>query len=331
MGKRRKRIRGHRQPDQDFGIFLKSVREEVGVSGEMLGEGLVDTGQLSKIESGLRLAGKMLRNRLLGRMGVTPDMYENLLDIEDYAAWEQQQEILRAIDRKDFQEAQQFIKDYEEKELEEDQVKSQFCLMMKAEILKLQGADCAALDSCYETAVRLTVPEVEQLYRREKLLSVLELNTVLEYEFYRKENGASANEFAVKCRYLMRYVEKSLYDELSKAKIYPKIAYYYLRELLRRDDEMGLEDLQEAMWFCGLAVEVLRSTGRTFYLIELLEYKREILTYIIKILAENGRSQEAERYRTTLQESEELEDLLKKLYVEYGIPEYMQDCTYLYW
>ena len=331
MRKHKKRIRGLRQSDQDFAVFLKRMRVKVGVSGEMLGDGILDVSQISKIECGVRPTSKMLRNRLLGRLGVTPDMYENLLDIEDYAVWEQQQEILRAIDRRDFQKAQQLIRGYGGQALEEDSVGRQFCLMMKAEILKLQGADARELGSCYETAVHLTVPEVEQIYEKEKLLSVLEINTVLEYEFYRKENGASAEAFAVKCRYLMRYVEKSLYDELSKAKIYPKIVYYYLRELPSRDDRMALEDLQEALRVCDQAVEMLRDTGRAFYLVELLEYKRKLLGYIIKFLAEDGKEQEAERHQMALQESAELEDLLKKLYAEYGIPEYMQDCTYLYW
>lgn len=331
MRKHKKRIRGLRQSDQDFAVFLKRMREKVGVSGEMLGDGILEASQISKIERGVRPTSKMLRNRLLGRLGVTPDMYENLLDIEDYAVWEQQQELLRAIDRRDFQKAQQLIRGYSGQALQEDPVEHQFCLLMKAEILKLQGADARELDSCYETAVHLTVPEVEQIYEKEKLLSVLEINTVLEYEFYRKENGASAEAFAVKCRYLMKYVEKSLYDELSKAKIYPKIVYYYLRELPSRDDGMALEDLQEALRVCDQAVEMLRDTGRAFYLVELLEYKRELLGHIIRLFIEDGKAPEAERHQMALQESAELEELLKKLYAEYGIPEYMQDDTYLYW
>lgn len=331
MRKHKKRIRGLRQSDQDFAVFLKRMREKVGVSGEMLGDGILDVSQISKIERGVRPTSKMLRNRLLGRLGVTPDMYENLLDIEDYAVWEQQQELLRAIDRRDFQKAQQLIRGYSGQALQEDPVEHQFCLLMKAEILKLQGADARELNSCYEMAVHLTVLEVEQIYEKEKLLSVLEINTVLEYEFYRKENGASAEAFAVKCRYLMKYVEKSLYDELSKAKIYPKIVYYYLRELPSRDDGMALEDLQEALRVCDQAVEVLRDTKRAFYLVELLEYKRELLGHIIRLFIEDGKAPEAERHQMALQESAELEELLKKLYAEYGIPEYMQDDTYLYW
>jgi hypothetical protein len=49
---------------------------------------------------------------------------------------------------------------------------------------------------------------------------------ILEYEFYHRRA-----DFAQKCRDLMAFVEHSVYDELSKVKIYPKIAYYYLQEM----------------------------------------------------------------------------------------------------
>lgn len=330
MKKHRKAKKLSREPDQDFAIFLKSVREQVDVSGDVLGEGVVDQGYLSKIEAGLRPAGKMLRNRLLGRMGVTTDMYENLLDNEDYAVWEWQQKILQAVHRKDFQTAEQLIEGCDIAGLEEEQIRNQFCLMMKAEIMRQQGADNAALGRCYGQAVRLTVPRVEEVYVEDKMLSVLEINTILEYEYYTGGNSA-LGEFAAKCRRLMKYVENPLYDELSKAKIYPKIVYYYLRVLMRRDNGISVEDRQEALRYCDRAIEVLRRTGRAFYLVEILEYRREFLTQVTGSLEGGGRVQEAETYKAVLQESMELEGLLKKLYAEYEVPEHMQDCTYLYW
>ena len=48
----------------------------------------------------------------------------------------------------------------------------------------------------------------------------------MEYEFYHKDR-----DFLQKCAVLMSYVAASVYDELSKVKIYPKIVYYYLREM----------------------------------------------------------------------------------------------------
>ena len=313
------------QSEQEFAVFLKRVREESGVTGEELSKGLMDSSQLSRIESEIRPVPKTMRDCLLGRLGVTPDMYENLLNNEDHAEWEWQHRILWAIVRRDFPMAGNLIGDYGRQD-PADRLRRQFCLMMCAECLKLQGADRTELARLYGEAVRLTVPEVEQVYTQPKLLSVLEVNMVLEYECYRE----SASGFADKCRYWLAYVKDSLYDELSMAKIYPRIVYYYLREILTNDHAMAMGELQQVLLVCDDVIELLRDTGRAFYLVELLEYRGRILTSIVRQLTERGKQQEAAAYQTVLQESAELEKLMKELYAEYDVPVYMQDCTYLY-
>ncbi len=325
MRKTKAVLREPLQSEQEFAVFLKRVRTELGVSGEELVEGLMDISQLSKIESRTRPVLKMMRNRLLGRLGITPDMYENLLNNEDYLEWEWQHKILWALERKDFQKASCLINEYEVRS-PIDKMRYQFCIMMRAELLKLQGADKIEIACLCEEAVRLTVPDVEHVYAQTKLLSVLEVNMVLEYEYYRK----SKSDFASKCKYWLDYVEDSKYDELSMAKIYPKIAYYYLREILTDTHAMMTVDLHQACQLCDDAIELLRNTGRAFYLVELLEYKGEILTYIVKRLSESGKQQEAGAYQIALKESNELEKLLKEFYLKSGVLVYMQDGTYLY-
>ena len=325
MRKRKNVLKEPLQSEQEFGVFLKRVREESGVTGEKLSEGLMDASQLSRIESEIRPVPKTMRDRLLGRLGVTPDKYENLLNNEDHAEWEWQHRILWAVDRRDFPKAGNLIRDYERQD-PSDRMRRQFCLMMQAECVKLQGADRAELARLYGEAVRLTVPEVDLVYIQPKQLSVLEVNMVLEYECCR----ASASGFADKCRYWLEYVKDSLYDELSTAKIYSKTAYYYLREILAEDHTMAQAELQQLLQLCDDVIELLRNTGRVFYLVELLEYKGKILTDMVRQLAESGKQQEAVLYQNVLKESAELEALLRELYTAYGIPVYMQDCTYLY-
>ena len=313
-----------------FSLFLKRVRMESGVPEEVLAEGLMNVSQLSRIESGERTVCKTMRNCLLGRLGVAPDLYENLLDNEDYAEWVWQHQILCAIDQKAIQLAEQLLGEYKKQEPLHDKTKQQFCIMMNAEMMKQQGADRSVLGSLYEMAVCLTVPHVEQTYQEgvpEKLLSVLEVNAILEYEYYRE---LADNTFTAKCRYWMAYVEDSLFDVLSKAKIYPKIVWYYLRETLAEYKTLDLTGLYDALQVCEQAVEMLRDTGRAYYLTELLDSRKQILDEMIHKLVEYGRRREAERYKRLLQESTALEELLKNLYTTYDVPVYMQDCTYLY-
>lgn len=312
------------EADQDFSGFLRQVRKEENVPLEQLAEGLMTTSQLARIEKGQRSVSKHTRDRLMGRMGISSDLFENLLNIEDYVAWERQHDILCAIEQKEFSTAQELIAGYEQQEpgVVGDKIKQQFCLVMQAEILKQQGADQCEIADCYEKAVKLTVPDVEQLGVIRKLLSIHEVNMVLEYGFYHK--GA---DFAEKCMALMTFVENSVYDDLSKVKIYPKIAYYYLLEVFSGQNR---GDLNESLTVCSRAVEMLRDTGRGYYLLELLEMKTRIAGCIENDAEERAKVQDWEKFREEYRESTEMLELLKNLYTEYEVPVYMQDCAYLY-
>ena len=305
--------------EQDFSKFLKRVRKEENVYLEQLAEGLMTVSQLARIEKGQRPIPKNMRDRLLGRLGVASDLYENLLNIEDHAAWEHQRNILCAIERQETRKAQELIAAYEKEAPIHDKIKQQFCLMMRAEVLKQQGADPQEIADCYEAAVKHTIPDVENLCLKKKLLSIQEINMVLEYEWYHKNEG-----FVEKCRDLKTFVEKSVYDDLSKVKVYPKIVYYYLQEIFPVQGKQIPEVLGENLQICNAAIEMLRDTGRAFFLLELLEMKIKIL----ECMKQNP--EEIEELPPEYHETMELADLLKRLSVEYGVPAYMQDCTYLY-
>lgn len=304
--------------DQDFHKFLKRVRREEKIYLEQLAEGLMTVSQLARIEKGQRPIPKNMRDRLLGRLGISSDLYENLLNIEDYAAWVHQRNILYAIERRDTLEAQALIDAYEKEAPVYDRIKQQFCLVMRAEVLRQQGADPGRTAACYDEAVRCTVPDIEHLCLEKKLLCIQEIDMILEYEFYHK-----GEDFAEKCRDLMTFVENAVYDDLSKVKVYPKIAFYYLREVSSRQDGWSKENWNEGLKVCNRAVEMLRDAGRAFFLLELLEIKSKILE-CMKTKTED------EKLQAEYEESTELTALLKKLSAECDVPAYMQDCTYLY-
>lgn len=307
------------EPDQDFPKFLKRVRKEENVYLEQLAEGLMAVSQLARIEKGQRPIPKNMRDRLLGRLGIASDLYENLLNIEDYAAWEHQRNILHAIERREPERALELIGAYERQAPVRDKIKRQFCLMMTAEVLKLQKADQDEIAACYAAAVKCTVPDIEELCLERKLLSIQEINMILEYEYYHKEK-----DFADRCRELMVFVEHVVYDDLSKVKIYPKIVHYYLQETFARDAHPGTEEVGESLRICDQAIEMLRNTGRAFYLLELLEMKARLLESMGQQL------QESEELRSAYQECTQLADLFRKLSAEYSVPAYMRDCVYLY-
>lgn len=300
------------ESDPAFACFLQRVRKERNIYLEQLAEGLMSASQLARIEKGQRPVHKNMRDRLLGRLGIASDLYENLLDIDDYRTWECQRNIMLAVEQQETQKAQQLIAEYGRQKLSKDKLKQQFCLVMKAEVLKQQNADSQEIGACYEQAVRLTIPDIEHFCLEKRLLSIQEVNMVLEYEFYHKDR-----DFLQKCAVLMSYVAASVYDELSKVKIYPKIVYYYLREVFSVAASEMPEQSEESLHVCNQAIEMLRNTGRAFYLIELLEAKCKLLKSI---------ETDKEEYK----ECAELVKLFRELYCEYDVPVYMQDCVYLY-
>lgn len=301
-----------RESDPAFASFLQRVRKERNIYLEQLAEGLMSASQLARIEKGQRPVHKNMRDRLLGRLGIASDLYENLLDIDDYRTWECQRNIILAVEQQETIKAQQLIAEYGRQKLSKDKLKQQFCLVMKAEVLKQQNADLMEIGACYEQAVKLTVPNIEQLNLGKSLLSIQEVNMILEYEFYHKDEN-----FCQKCVALMTYVSDSVYDELSKVKIYPKIVYYYLREVFSGSVLSSPEWVEEGLQVCNCAIEMLRNTGRVFYLIELLEAKCKLFEII-------------ETNQEEYEENIELVKLFRKLYCEYDVPVYMQDCVYLY-
>ncbi len=139
-------IRKRLEAGQDFPRFLKHVRKEENVLLEQLSKGLMTVSNLARIEKGQRPISKNMRDCLLGRLGIASDLYENMLNIEDHAVWEQQRCILCAIESQETEKAQKLICDYESQELTKDGVQQQFCLMMKAEVLKQQRADSSVIE-----------------------------------------------------------------------------------------------------------------------------------------------------------------------------------------
>lgn len=73
------------------------MREKKKVTLEKLGAGLCDPGKLSRIESGKVQADKLLQNRLLERLGVAEENYENFLYYSDYKVWKERQNIVHEV------------------------------------------------------------------------------------------------------------------------------------------------------------------------------------------------------------------------------------------
>ena len=259
------------EADQDFAKLLKNIRTEEKVSLDQLAMGFMSASQLVKIENGERPINKNIRDRLLERLGIAKELYENLLDLCDFEEWDYKKKILSAIQNKKIEDAYRLLKEYKAHLRENDRINHQFILAMWGEVLKQEGASKEKIAECYRKAVILTIPDAEKVWSEKRPLSVLEMNLLLETIIY-----GNNMDYLHKCRVLMEYIDTGYYDEIMKAKIYPKIVYYYLKKQILFKEYWNVETQTENLKICEKAIDKLRDAGRTYYLVELLEIEMQI-------------------------------------------------------
>ena len=168
------------EADQDFAKLLKNIRTEEKVSLDQLAMGLMSASQLVKIENGERPINKNIRDRLLERLGIAKELYENLLDLCDFEEWDYKKKILSAIQNKKIEDAYCLLKEYKAHLRDNDRINHQFILAMWGEVLKQEGASKEKIAECYRKAVILTIPDAEKVWSEKRPLSVLEMNLLLE-------------------------------------------------------------------------------------------------------------------------------------------------------
>lgn len=309
------------EADQDFAKLLKNIRTEEKVSLDQLAMGLMSASQLVKIENGERPINKNIRDRLLERLGIAKELYENLLDLCDFEEWDYKKKILSAIQNKKIEDAYRLLKEYKAHLRENDRINHQFILAMWGEVLKQEGASKEKIAECYRKTVILTIPDAEKVWWEKRPLSVLEMNLLLETIIY-----GNNMDYLHKCRVLMEYIDTGYYDEIMKAKIYPKIVYYYLKKQILFKEYWNMETQTENLKICEKAIDKLRDAGRTYYLVELLEIEIQIL----ETMPEDAVTEHLEKNETDRINAKELMSMIKNLYAEYEVSAYMQDCTYFY-
>ena len=170
-----------------FGEYIANLRKEKEISLEQLSDGLCAISMLSRFERGEREPDKLLQKRFLTRLGVVPENYENFLHYEDYCRWEKRQGILHYILEENMEEAKKLLESYRKEYKMREALEQQFYLAMLAQIRRYERADYSELEDLFEQALQLTVPEINSRSFRNRILSLEELNLLLEYRFYNRQ------------------------------------------------------------------------------------------------------------------------------------------------
>lgn len=254
----------------DFPTLVRKAREIQHITLEDLCKGICSFSMIGRIERGERYPDKELRDRILARLGVCSDGYENFLFQEDYLVWKRKQGIVNAIEKSNYEAAENLLKYYDEAG-ETDKLGMQFSLVMRAQIMQKQNEAHERIARLCEEAVKLTVPDIDCRAVGELCLSVQELDMILEYERY-----CHPERLASRCEEILTYIKSDMFDIYSYVKIYPKVVYY-----LYISTPEAERDWTRTLRLCNDGIEQLRTAGRMYYLWELLEIKKEGVTKLL--------------------------------------------------
>lgn len=304
--------------DNRFGEFISKLRIEKGISLEQLSDGLCDFSLLSRFERGEREPEKLLQNRFLTRLGTVPENYENFLYYKEYCCWEKRQGIIHNILEEHMETAKQLLEEYRQEYDMNYSLEKQFYLAMLAQIRRYEGCEKEELAMLFEEALQLTVPDIDARSFRNRILSLEELNLLLEYR-YCKGKGVSLQFYET----LLEYIEKMERTMLAMAKIYPKTVYYYYEAWKSFGDTK--EDRSERMLeLCDKAIELLRNANRMFYLWELFCMREELIPKLPKEFLQD------EKFLSYGKDCREWRETLEELYQEYKVSIAMYEFCYLY-
>ncbi|MDE5746512.1 MAG: transcriptional regulator [Acetatifactor sp.] len=316
-----------------FNTFMTAMRKGKNVTLEQLGWGLCSISMINRIERGERLPDKLMRDRLMDRLGVVNDGFEDFLFPDEYALWKERQNLLRAIEDKDIKTAEEKIYLYEKNSSGDNSIEYQFYLAMKIQLMQYQGRSDEELRAVIKQAIELTIPDCSVDTWNDYLLAVQEWNLLLEYircggdVGVARESGTNAADKVTAYEKLLAAIQQSAMDIYSCVKIYPKAVYYLCLEWMKPPVQDW--DCQRMLTLAENALEMLCSTGRMYYLCELLEIMERIFSVW------NGCSDRAAdenvHIQITLPQVQEWRRVLSEIFLDKGISEKMESCAYLYW
>lgn len=310
-------------------IYNERMGQSVGLSS--LCDGLMSVGNLSRIESGTRETDASIIKRLTDRLGMAFEDEGAYMANDDYEEWQRRWKIIDAIECLRIDEAIELIGKYEHL-YSDNIVRKQF-----AKVMRIQCRTCTEnyadmnremieeTARLYREALVLTIPIKALKYVRRFMLSIDEVDIVLEYHFYNQMEQGGSTDIEL-YEEILKYLGNSRFSLSAKAKLYPKTVVYMYRILTygRTDRDMflntGTKQLDKLYQYCEEALDVLREKAVRYYFTEILEIR--------KVFLENGYG--GDERVALLRQTEEWLSAIHMLCIEYNVWEYTVNSCYFY-
>lgn len=300
----------------NFHAFLNSLIEYKGVDTEKLAYGLYTSSMMYYIGLGKRLPDYLMRNRLVERLGISNDDYEDFVNGDEYARHLEKEQLEKLVEEQKTKEAALLLDKLLDSCNQSEKIEYQFLLDMKSRILMQEKADLKEIYDVIYESVEVTMPSIDLEHIDRYLLASVEYYLLGKKLYLAALVGEMDYETAT--RDLKKMMDVLFYSDaqaIIKSKIYPYLVVV-LYELYKKDGRLKkITEQKQLSQRVDKAINLLRDNNRLFYVVELLEIKEE--------LAAIYDQEEQELNKKFL-------DVFLGLFRDYDVPEKMGYSCYIY-
>lgn len=162
-----------------MGVMLFYYREKHKLSQEQVCEGICSVATLSRVEQGVREIDSLMSETLLGRIGKEVTLFEIMLDEEDYCRWKIRDEIVKEVERGDYERALKHIEQYRVLAVDASDIHEQFLQFYELKIIISRGEKKEKIGQLAKAILKLTMPKYGRIRERSVLYSPIEIQLVL--------------------------------------------------------------------------------------------------------------------------------------------------------
>lgn len=273
----RKSITGSPSSTDRMGKFIGRIRDYERITLAQLSHGLCSPGFLNRIENGEREVGKQLTDTLFQRLGKPVEMFERIINWDEFQQWKLRQKIISFLKRGEVDQARSSAIEY--KKTSESVLDKQFLQIVEINCCALSGATTSTLLPMVRTALELTQPAFDILDIQSMLLSQNEGRLLFAYlQLLECEKGFQ--EVETSYHQFLQLFYKERYESRERVYLFPYIA---LRVI---ENEYSYGRYSSALKLCEEAIQELTAEKRLFAYVELLEWKQ-------RLFVATGRSEES--------------------------------------
>ena len=265
------------------------------------------------IENGERLPDYRMRNRIMARLGISSEEYEDFVQYDEYDRWLQCQSLIDYVEAQEKEKAEDTLKDLLSTSNLENKIEYQFLLDMKGRIMELYDQPWDTILAVYGDAVSLTMPAIDASNICDYILAPEEYYLLLKYLSVKAKCVSLLGRAAIFSYYqrICKNIRNNLQQAYASAKVYP-MAVVGWSGIVDDWSIISDNDLKEIWEHSSNALEALRNAGRSYFLRNLLKIRQ---TLRVQIKARNLIIDEVD----ALEEHEqEWLDGFDKLYQQYA-------------